>query len=414
MQVISTVISPATLSLSAPITWSSTHTLTLQANSTNNTGSGYGSITIQTNGSQPIISATGGGSLSLLASAGNIILDGGITLTGGTAAQGILTLSAQNVAGSITPASAITDIGGAINVTNFILQQGQWNQVASSAATLAAFSATNNFQLNSGAAFLRAVLPAGGIGAPGSTTNPYQLTDIYGLQGIGSTTSLASLDYILDNSIDGTATATWNSGAGFVPIPLNGGYINGGGFTVSNLTINQPNSNNIGFVSSANHNAANDPTVNTGINGDIFNLTLNNLHVTGSAGVGGFLGNGSLWLDDVNITGTSSVTGIFSSATLTGNGVGGLAGIFSGELNVLPGDTSSTTASVTGTGQVGGVIGELEAGATLQGTIFATSTANVLGTEYVGAFVGNLMQPRLMALEILFMAMVSYHQLEPP
>ena len=95
---------------------------------------------------------------------------------------------------------------GAIKLGSFNLQAGAWQQLAS---TLPAFFA-RDFQINGGS-FLRA------LGGDGSTSTPYQIADVYGLQGIGSAGMLAN-NYVLANNIDASGTANWNGGAGFVPI----------------------------------------------------------------------------------------------------------------------------------------------------------------------------------------------------
>src|SRR5437868_12136780 len=50
----------------------------------------------------------------------------------------------------------------------------------------------------------------------GTSGSPYQLQDIYGLQGVGSNATTLGYSYILNNNIDpatnGTTLSTWNSG----------------------------------------------------------------------------------------------------------------------------------------------------------------------------------------------------------
>ena len=55
-------------------------------------------------------------------------------------------------------------------------------------------------------------------GGDGSADNPYQIADVYGLQGIGSSSSLLNGNYQLANNIDASGTASWNNGQGFSPI----------------------------------------------------------------------------------------------------------------------------------------------------------------------------------------------------
>ncbi len=142
-----------------PVTWSSAHTLTLVA-------------------------------------ANNIDIDAAITAT-----HGGLSLNAANAIGA-------TD---AVNVGSFVLQSGAWSQ---NTAALPAFTASN-FTIGGGT-FLRVA------GGDGSSGNPYQIADIYGFQGINSSTALLSADYALVNNIDASVTSGWNAGAGLVPLGTDG------------------------------------------------------------------------------------------------------------------------------------------------------------------------------------------------
>ena len=154
--------------------------------------------------------------------------------TTGVNLSGTLTL---NVTGSISDPTA------AVTVNAFILNGGNWSQIG----TLPTFTATNDFELDNGATFLRA---ANTITTNiGSLSNPYQLTDIYGVQGIAG---FLTKDFVLNNTINATGTATWNGGAGFVPIGTDNGantyftgIFNGQNFVINNLTINQPNGESI-------------------------------------------------------------------------------------------------------------------------------------------------------------------------
>jgi filamentous hemagglutinin family protein len=184
--------------------------------------------------------------------------------------------------GTLTRAGlTIDDIGngfvttgpdGSIDVDNFTMENGIWQQIVSvnaptktmpglMAGPLPGFNVTNDFQLDNTSTFERF---AGGNGlnpttrAPGNS--PYQIVDIYGLQGIGSPSDkLLNGSYILDNDIDYVAnpnpalpgtvtnsTINWNGGdgidggAGFLPIGEGGstvkpftGTFNGNNFLVA-------------------------------------------------------------------------------------------------------------------------------------------------------------------------------------
>jgi len=88
------------------------------------------------------------------------------------------------------------------------------------------------FELQNSSAFIRA---AGGNGS----STPYQITDVYGLQGLATVLSNAELV----NNIDASGTANWNSGAGFVPIGTDTsnytGTFNGQNYTINGLYYQQ-------------------------------------------------------------------------------------------------------------------------------------------------------------------------------
>ena len=161
------------ITVNVPITWLSGTTLTLQANN-------------------------------------NIIINQDITATAGG-------LSLQAGGSITTPAAPL----GAINVGTFILQSGNWEQ---NTANLPAFTASD-FRIgttesgNAAGSFLRV------LGGDGSVGTPYQITDVYGLQGIATRGDYLASSYVLTNDIDATGTGNWNPvpeqlGAfrGFLPI----------------------------------------------------------------------------------------------------------------------------------------------------------------------------------------------------
>jgi len=89
-----------------------------------------------------------------------------------------------------------------------------------------------------------------GDGTPG---NPYHITNVYELQSIE-----VDLDahYVVDNDIDASASATWNSGKGFKPIsyfdPIDyhndiwfSGHLDGQGYSITGLTVNRPSGSDI-------------------------------------------------------------------------------------------------------------------------------------------------------------------------
>ncbi|SEG89599.1 MBG domain-containing protein, partial [Marinobacterium lutimaris] len=331
-----------------------------------------------------------------------------------------LTLDAHNdihinEAITATQGGLVLDAGGTIsadgdvNVSTFNLLSGDWAQLG---GTLPSFSA-DDFQLDTAnASFLRATA------GDGTEANPYELIDVYGLQGMASH-SLLSNHFALANDIDASGTANWNDDAGFVPIGTESntftGDFDGRNHAIDGLTINRTNTNYVGLFgrTSGSH---------------IRDVDLLNASVSGRIYVGGLAGgassNSSISDSSVqgDIYGRQTVGGLVgeiigviershSSGTveMTDYGVGGLAGrLYNGSIN-----DSYSTASVTGNSIVGGLVGELtgqisrsyatgdvvaaQYGAGLVGSVYAGSirnsyaTGSVQGEYYNGGLVGALL-----------------------
>jgi filamentous hemagglutinin family protein len=310
-------------------------------------------------------------SILRLVAAHDIVINNSITATSGG-----LTLSAQN---------EITAPTASINVGKFTLEQGAWKQVTS---TLPAFAASQDFRITGGS-FLRAT---GGDGV----NTPYEIVDVYGLQGIGSS-GMLDKSYRLTQDINAAVTANW--AAGFAPIGNAGNAFTGvfdgqSGNEIDALTI-KPVTNTVsqiglfGFVGSA---------------GSLQHVHLTNVAVTANPNVGAmqqYVGT----VAGVN-TGTisvSSATGTINGGAVTGLYAGGLVGM-NGNMNnntVTPGTISFSSAGVdvtTGDGAnctsnctvgfntVGGLVG------VNPGTIsdsFATGTINVGANTFAGGLAGS-------------------------
>lgn len=200
------------------------------------------------------------------------------------------------------------------------------------------------------------------LGAEGSTTG----TDLQGING-----NLAGL-YVLGSDIDASATSGWNSGAGFDPIGTSGSYFSGTleglGHTVTGLYINRPSSTNIGLF------------------GFVANASLSNVGVTGSVAGSAFVGSAVGWAAN------STLSGLWSSATVTGGsgGTGGLVGtMFQSTLtrSFATGDVSGGGGAPNGmVGGFGGLVGFLNSGTVSQS--YATGNASTSRFQ-VGGLVGT-------------------------
>jgi filamentous hemagglutinin family protein len=261
----------------------------------------------------------------------------------------------------------------------------------------------NQFAIGSGA-FLRTA------GGTGTSADPYLLTDIYGLQGVGSSLALLSANYRIINNIDARSTANWNNGAGFVPIGTLGtftgslagsldAWTNGTPTTISFLNIYRPSDDYVGLfkqinsVGGVSNLAFLMPTI-YGRNyvGTIAGLNLASVSqvavtqgtVSGASYVGGLSGNAQFSGSPLSMA-LSSFSG---SVTGSGAYVGGLVGSTNQGIN-----KSWSSGTVRGTNFVGGLIGLVNTGTNTAGSVRSLvnsySTSNVTGTSFVGGLIGS-------------------------
>ena len=155
----------------------------------------------------------------------------------------------------------------------------------------------------------------------------------------------ADLDFDTNGNGEADAgDAYWNDGKGWEPIgdfehPFTATF-DGNSRTISNLHINRPTEDEIGFFGRAD------------VGNVIRNVTLASVNVTGDAQVGGLVG--SIWNSTIS---DSSVSG--GSVTGTGYDIGGLVGHHQSGGTIT---NSHATATVSGDRSVGGLVGYNEKG----------------------------------------------------
>lgn len=147
----------------------------------------------------------------------------------------------------------------------------------------------------------------------GTGSKPYLITNCTQLQEVRNDLTAS---YELVNDIDCSATSTWNSGAGFLPIGDSlstsfTGNFDGNGFEVKNLYINTSIYNNVGLFGYIN-------------GGGIEDLGVVNPDITGRAAVGGMVGvfyDGRIiesFVQGGSVTGLEGATGgLIGNATFT-------------------------------------------------------------------------------------------------
>lgn len=240
------------------------------------------------------------------------------------------------------------------------------------------------------------------IGA-GTSLSPYQIATLANLKWITESSTRWTSHYIQTAHINATATANWNCGAGWLPIgtafstSFTGSY-NGNGFTISNITVNRPSSDNIGLFGYTR-------------NASIQKLALVDSKIAGYSYVGALIGRmsgGSLtnsysqgnasvtssWSYTGGLVGyaTGSITNSYSQGQVTSSSiyVGGVVGA-TRELVISKSYSSST---VTGSSSVGGLVGwstfETNISNTYASGDVKSTVTNSSSFSYTGGLVGNV------------------------
>ncbi|MDD2685529.1 MAG: YDG domain-containing protein, partial [Gallionella sp.] len=310
------------------------------------------------------------------AAGADLNLSGTGTYSGAFSSQGVTNLNGTNTLNGATIAgmgsfivSGAVDANnaGTVNIASFtVAGGGNWHQVA---AALASFSATD-FNVTNGT-FVRA------LGGDGTAGTPYQLADIYGVQGIGSVGMLGN-NYVLANNIDASGTVNWNGGAGFNPIgssvtPFTGNF-NGQKNTINGLYINRMAGEQGLFGG-------------LGTTGVISNVGLVGGSVSGSGSVAALVA-----YNQGQISNSYSSAMVINSTNNTGS-VGGLVGHNAVGGNIA---TSYSSSSVSGDWNVGGLAGGNEgiivnsyATGSVTGTASSSGSGGLVGTNYATGIINN-------------------------
>ena len=125
---------------------------------------------------------------------------------------------------------------------------------------------------------------------------PYEIENLAHVRWLSENNDVWDKHFIQTADIDATETASWNEGAGFSPIGNNStgftGSYNGNYKTISNLTINRPNADNIGLFGYTN-------------GATIEKLSLEDVDIKGYIFVGGVVGNsyGYNTISEITVTG---------------------------------------------------------------------------------------------------------------
>ena len=211
-------------------------------------------------------------------------------------------------------------------------------------------------------------------GGAGTSEDPYQIANKTDLKYLSENTGEWAKHFIQTADITFTDADFesggnfYNIGAGFIPIGTWGNYFtgsyNGNGYKITNLFINRPGVDFVGFIG-----MIESP-------GSLSNIGMENVDITGKQCVGGLAGRMTSTIENCYVKGgtvtgellvgglmgydnnlsTSSISKCYSSANVsgTGYGIGGLIGS-----TVEPPSECFSTGDVSGESEVGGLIGNL-------------------------------------------------------
>jgi hypothetical protein len=205
------------------------------------------------------------------------------------------------------------------------------------------------------------VMPSG----EGTSPNPYRIRVVNHLLWVSEHSDMWSAHFIMSDNIDASASGSFNSGLGFEPIgteetPFTG-HFDGASHSISNLTINRPLQNYIGFIGHAN-------------GATIRNIGLADASISGQNFVGGLVG----YADNNTVIEYSFTKGSVSGS----NNIGGLVGWLDAASSVK---NSYNRASISGNSRTGGV-----AGFNVAGNIDSTYNAGVINSAIeAGGLVGK-------------------------
>jgi len=218
-------------------------------------------------------------------------------------------------------------------------------------------------------------------GGEGTSASPYiietadQLANLAKLVNAGNV-NYTTAYYKLGNDIDlgpylSAGQPGYNGGAGWMPIGTNTvgrrfmGVFDGNGKIIRNLYIYRNSSDYIGFFGFID-------------NATIKNIGVENCNITGRIAIGGITGH--TW--GGSVIENCFVTGVLLSTTYDSH-IGGLVG--HNHINDVI-KNSYTTCNVTGTNNVGGLVGKTNYGANLIQNCYATG--EIKGTYNVGGLIG--------------------------
>lgn len=230
---------------------------------------------------------------------------------------------------------------------------------------------------------------------PITNAEPIQNGEIRTAQQLMQIRNDLSGSYTLKNDIDLSKIDNWTP-IGNAKTPFTGKF-DGAGFTIKNLNIKRPNTNNVGLFG------------NIGQEAEVKNINISPAKIEGKIYVGALAGTNNGTIENCSavaeVKASSAVGGLvgqnngkisraFSSGTVSsvnGDGIGGLVGVNCANIGEIDLDSkgiiksSSSSSKVSGPINAGGFVGHNDCGSITD----CYATGNVSGNAYVGGFIGN-------------------------
>ena len=310
-------------------------------------------------------------------------VQGGNFYTGGLVGGNWGTVANSYSTGAV---AGLSSVGGLVGQNHGTVTHSYWNLETSGQSTSAAGTGLTSAQMRDKSSF---------VGWDFSDTGAWFMVDGHTrpLLKYASATVITSIEqlqaisldlygiYRLAGNLDATATAGWNYGAGFIPIgsansPFQG-WFDGGGKTISNLTINST-SQYVGLFGYI------------GSKGLVNDISLINAHVTSTYNGPGYAHVGALAGYNEGLIAKTFATGsVSSSSNSVGPNIGGLVGTNYGSIGQSHANVTVTGSGSGGQPWVGGLVGQNSGSISLsyaEGNVTGTTNAGTAGN--IGGLVG--------------------------
>ncbi|MEI7511339.1 MAG: ZmpA/ZmpB/ZmpC family metallo-endopeptidase-related protein [Candidatus Peregrinibacteria bacterium] len=330
-----------------------------------------GNLTIASGGTGGGLVGNNAGNLTNSFTGGNIIA------AGASVAGGVSGNNSGNITNSYSR-SRITGspstLGGAVGINTGTVSDVFWNTEWTGISTSAAGTGKTSAEMVQQGTFSNWDF-SNIWGITSNTTFPYlinnSLVRYYIPHNISTCTELQGMtpnaEYYLLSDIDCSATNTWNTGAGFLPIVEFNGVLDGQGRTITGLYIDRTTSYEGLFGSTA-------------AGAKIQNITLSNVNIKNTSSTASYLGG---------VVGSAAAGTTFNNVHVTGGTIsglgyytGGIAGVLGAGVGIT---NSSNTATVSGNNYAGGIAAMMEDGAIITDS---NNAGIITGNAYVGGILG--------------------------